>query len=83
MTPEVRALAERIARAHGVTYEDMMSASRLKAVTAARHAFMAELRMTYAMSTPEIGRIVGRDHTSVMHALRKCGVMQGRRVRVA
>lgn len=77
MTPlpaPVRALIARIADVYGVTVADVLGESRTLTIARARHAVIAELRTNFGFSLPEIGRIVGRDHTTVLAALRKCGV---------
>jgi chromosomal replication initiator protein len=71
MPDKVRELAERIAAKHGITVEALLGRGRTKTVAEARHELMALLRGTFAFSFPEIGRIVGRDHSTVMYALRK------------
>lgn len=60
-----------IANEHGVTIEAMLGPARHKTVAAARHALMCNLRIR-GYSYPEIGRLVGRDHTTVIAAVRKC-----------
>lgn len=63
---EVRA----IAKGYGVTVEDVTSTRRHRNTAHARHACWAWLRRK-GYSLPEIGRLWGVDHTSVMTAVKK------------
>lgn len=60
----------------GVTLEDIRGRRRMRNIVNARQKAMAR---TYVerpdLSLPQIGRLFGgRDHTTVLHAARKCGV---------
>ena len=48
-----------------------MSSSRTKEVTMARQVSMYIIRQLTKLSLPEIGRVFGRDHTTVIHSLEK------------
>lgn len=63
-------LVDHVAEAHHVTRGDVLGRGRTKRVAQARHAVMRALR-DMGMSYPEIGRLLGRDHTTVLAALRK------------
>lgn len=71
-----RSIASRImkeaAEFHGVTTEDIMSASRKsKIVVARQHAIYEVRRQAAHLSLPRIGHIFGgRDHTTVLHSIR-------------
>lgn len=72
MTPRekhLQAIAE-IADEHGYTVEDILGPCRHKHLVSVRHQCFA---MFYdrGYSTPEIGRIMNRDHSTVCHALNK------------
>lgn len=69
MTEPIRHLLERTAREGHVTYAALMSRSKTKAVARARHRAMALLRNSTEMSYPEIARVFGRDHTTVMYGV--------------
>lgn len=70
MRPWQTLLAE-IAREHGVTVADITGPSRsLKLIPARFHACF-EMRHRLEMSVTEIGRRVNRDHSTVIHALRR------------
>lgn len=56
---------------HGVTVEDILGHSRARAIVAVRHEAMALVYQHTQCSMPGVGRLFGRDHTSVLHALQK------------
>lgn len=58
-------------RPRGVSIEDLISRDRHKNVSAARHEIMYWIRTKLKWSYPEIGRLFGRDHTTVLDACRK------------
>lgn len=64
-------LAQRIAREGRVTVTDMLGRSKLRSVVRARHRFCAVVRSSLGLSYPEIGRLIGRDHTTVMNAVKQ------------
>jgi chromosomal replication initiation ATPase DnaA len=72
MTPREQRLAiiVRVAEAHGVTLGDVLGYSRRAYIVAARRAAMHALRDECGYSLCQIGRLLGRHHTTVMHALR-------------
>lgn len=63
----------RIARRHGLTRADLTGPSRLRTIVRVRMLAMAVLARRFPdMSLKQIGRhFGGRDHTTVLHALRK------------
>lgn len=79
-----RCIIERVSTAFGIPYREVMGASRTREVAAARQVAMYEVRKARPdLSLPQIGRIFGRDHTTVIHAVRKVEGAQsdGRRCR--
>lgn len=60
----------RIAALHDVDVEDITGPSRVRHVCEARWAVMRELRAA-GKSTPRIGRLLNRDHSTVVHGLRR------------
>ena len=62
---EIRAAAAR----EGATVDEVFGPSRVAHVVRARRAAMRVVRDRLAWSYPAIGRLFGRDHTSVMAAL--------------
>ena len=72
MTPRERTHAEidAIAQEHGYTVEDILGPSRLKRLVAVRRLCILMIR-DRGFSTTEIGRIMNRDHSTIVHALNK------------
>ena len=72
-----------VAEARGVTLVDMLGEDRVRPVAFARFEAMWRLRELRApdgrrlFSLPRIGRLFGRDHTSVLHALRRHAQLNG------
>lgn len=62
--------ARRIARAHGVTIEQMFSKRRRKGEAMARQAFWAELYSRGCWSYPQIGALCARDHSTIILGIR-------------
>lgn len=63
-------LAAHIAKKHGVLPRELLSDSHEHAASAARHEFWFWLR-EQSLSYPRIGKLVDRDHTTVMSGIRK------------
>jgi chromosomal replication initiation ATPase DnaA len=65
-------MLDTICRARGVTRDELCGRERTKNIALARHELWWTLRNTPAMSFSyvEIGRIFGRDHSSVLHGVR-------------
>lgn len=59
-----------IARKHKVLLDDILSANKSKSVMRARTACYLHLR-GLEMSYPEIGRVMLRDHTTILYAVKK------------
>lgn len=55
----------------GVPWHQIMSDTRKAEAVAARWAAMHRMRVELGLSASAIGRHFGRDHSSVIHALRK------------
>jgi chromosomal replication initiation ATPase DnaA len=63
---------------YGVDVDDVLSTSRADRAVRARQGACWLLR-GHGMSLPEIGRALGRDHTTVLYACRKIDADPGRR----
>ena len=72
----------RICQLNGVTLDQVASQDRHASVARARHQLIAYLRVTTALSLPEIGAIMDRDHTTVLSSVRK-GLKRARAGRAA
>lgn len=64
-----------ICKAHGIPVAAVRGQVRTRAAISARRAICIELRKLH-MSYGEIGRMINRDHTSVIHHLKRAGVWQ-------
>ena len=78
-------LAQVIARKFHIDVREMWARSKTKPGPAARAEFYAHLVDVLGWSYPRIGELVGRDHSTIMYAVKKCGsrVDVGPKVRVA
>ena len=56
-----------VAEAYGITLEDLRSHSRVARLATARAVACYLLYQHFSYSTNEVGRMVLRDHTTVMH----------------
>ena len=75
----VRGIIAEVALAHRVTVEDILGQGRSAPLVKARHEAMVEVAIRRpAFSLPQIGRLFSRDHTSVLHVLRKYGIRGGK-----
>lgn len=64
-----------VAISHGFTHADIVGRSRKHNVVAARQEAVVAVNKKYPMkSLPELGRLFDRDHTTILHFLRKAGV---------
>jgi len=60
-----------MAEKHKVTVKEILSKVRTRAVTWARQDAMRELYTSMKISYPQIGRYFGRDHTTVLHSIKR------------
>lgn len=74
-----RDVIQYVAAAHGRTFADMCSERRTRAFARPRQIAMYCVRhLCPHISTPEIGRrLGGRDHTTVLHGVRKISALVG------
>lgn len=68
--PSIATCIEAVSKASGVTRQDILSARRGRAVARPRQVVMWVAVRTTARTLSEIGRIMSRDHTTVIHAIR-------------
>jgi chromosomal replication initiator protein len=64
-----RQIIAQVAKDHGLTADELTGPSRKKVVVEARWTAMRTIRAETKLSTPQIGRLFHRDHTTVLHAL--------------
>jgi chromosomal replication initiator protein len=67
----IEEIQKRVAEHYNIKLFDMHSARRARAVARPRQVAMYLAKQLTSRSLPEIGRKFGRDHTTVMHAVRK------------
>jgi chromosomal replication initiator protein len=68
----IEEIQRRVAEHYGIKISDMHSARRARAVARPRQVAMYLAKQLTPRSLPEIGRkFGGRDHTTVMHAVKR------------
>jgi hypothetical protein len=77
--PSPRTVMKLVALRHGLTIADIIGPVRSRPIVAARHEAIA-LVWTHcrAISLPAVGRMFNRDHTSILHCLRKLRKLHAR-----
>lgn len=68
---EIQKIIENTSSAYGISIEDVLGDRRQKDTVLPRHIIMYKLRKELELSFPKIGRIFGKDHTTIMHAFDK------------
>lgn len=78
LTPRAKNLAEigKIAESYGFTVEDMLGHRRFKKMVAVRRECIAMLRAK-GYSTTEIGRIMHKDHSTIVTSLQALAAQNG------
>lgn len=69
--PNVRRVVLPILEKHKLPWELVTSRRRKAPIVACRHEIFAELKRELRWSASRIARLCGRDHTTVIYALRK------------
>lgn len=69
--PLMRSIVEATAVDHGVASGDIMARDRTTEVAMARQDAYHRIQATGRFSYPAIGRFFGRDHTTVLHGVRR------------
>lgn len=72
--PSWKFLLSLVAMKHGVLIRDILGPGRQTNIAAARHEAMDLIYRHTKASASQVGRYMQRDHTTVLHALRKRGV---------
>lgn len=74
----IEEIQRKVAQHFNIRHADMLSARRARAVARPRQVAMYLSKQLTSRSLPEIGRrFGGRDHTTVMHAVRKIDELRG------
>lgn len=66
----LRQIAIDVATEHNLTLDDLQSTSRLRRIAHARQEAMRRQREQTGASYPRIAMFWGRDHSTVMHAVK-------------
>lgn len=68
-----------VAACHGITVEEILGPSRKMAIITARQDAMVEVFLARPdLSFPMIGRIFHRDHSTVVHTVKRRGLLRAR-----
>lgn len=76
-----RKIIASVAGEHGMTYAELMQSGKDHKIVAARFAAITAIYQQWRRpdgsphSLPEIGRVFGRDHTTILNALRRTGAI--------
>ncbi len=81
--PDVPGIIGKVAAAFGVTVKELSGPSRLRRVLVPRQVAMFLARETCGLSFPRLAAAFGRDHTTVLHAVRKIEAELATDVRLA
>lgn len=68
---ELDRLCDLLGRQFAVTPADLLCGDRSKQLTLARWALWFCLRERYGLSYPELARMLGYDHTTILHGVRR------------
>ncbi len=60
---------EKVSKKYGISIEDIKSRKRTKGIASARHITIYIIRKMTDLSLPAIGRLLGRDHTTIMSSI--------------
>lgn len=81
LNPEGLSIAKHIAADHGLTLGTVRSPTRRAEFSRCRKEIAHELAAQTSLSLPEIGAIINRDHTTVLHAIWSENARKGADVR--
>lgn len=63
------AIKKDVCRRYGLELEDLIGPSQRKAAVAARYEAIRLIKKSIQSSSTELGRMFGRDHTTILYAL--------------
>ncbi|RJP45467.1 hypothetical protein C4587_00800 [Candidatus Parcubacteria bacterium] len=69
--PSIKSIQEKVCREFGVSVLEMTAQRRHKEIATPRHVAMYLAATLTRHSFPSIGRFFGRDHTTVLHSVRR------------
>lgn len=72
LMPAWKVIVHETAKKHGVSFMEIVGMQRSRRIAVARHEACYRIAMETTMSLPMIGRrLGGRDHTTVLHSIRR------------
>jgi hypothetical protein len=78
LIPQWKRIVHETAKKHSVTFNEIVSPQRSHLIVLARHECCYRMAMETTMSLPQIGRrLGGRDHTTVLHGIRRHAAREG------
>jgi hypothetical protein len=78
LVPQWKVIIHETAKKHSVTFNEIVSPQRSHLIVLARHECCYRMAMETTMSLPQIGRrLGGRDHTTVLHGIRRHAAREG------
>ena len=66
-----KAIADEVCKKHGIQMQFIRGENRSKPTCAARHELCYRLYTETGMSYPQIGRFLSKDHSTVLHSVRR------------
>lgn len=76
MSPAVKFMRDWCHR-HGIAEHEMVGVRRTRQLANARQQLIWEIHDRFGMSLPQLGRMFNRDHSTVLHAIRKISAQRG------
>jgi chromosomal replication initiation ATPase DnaA len=73
--PAGRKIIDEVCKARRISENDLLSRRRTDEYVRVRHEICYRLKRETSLSLPQIGRMLNRDHTSVIHGIRKWEAM--------
>ena len=67
----VEKILKQVSKKHGVSVEDIKSKKKTDSIATARHTSIYIIRKLTDLSLKEIGRVFGRDHSTVISSINK------------
>jgi chromosomal replication initiation ATPase DnaA len=67
MPPSLKKILYEVARAHNLSIPELVGSARPRYKVSARREFVYRARKETNKSFPQIGRAIGRDHTTAIH----------------
>jgi hypothetical protein len=73
---QIKPVIRTVARYYGVSLTDLLSCRRSRSVARFRHVAMYLAKELTRLSLPAIGRVLDRDHSTVLHGCRKIATLR-------